>query len=81
MGNSPALNETEAVRDAPEINNETPPVEIQSVDGNDEGDLVVEQRKLVVAKSDRGLGELYKWYQRGILIIDPEWQREYIWGQ
>lgn len=31
-------------------------------------------------KADRGLAELKRWYDAGDLILDPEWQRNYVWS-
>lgn len=49
------------------------------VEGNEEGDIVVEPQSVSLDKSDRSLSEYHKWYKRGRLIVDPEWQREYVW--
>lgn len=32
-------------------------------------------------KFDRSLFELHRWYTGGRLIIDPEWQRRYVWDK
>lgn len=52
-------------------------------EGNDEGDLSIskDEAKIVVSKNDRSLAELYRWYEKGKLVVDPEWQREYVWDQ
>lgn len=31
-------------------------------------------------KADLGLAELKRWYDAGDLILDPEWQRNYVWS-
>ncbi len=50
-------------------------------DGTEEGDLNISMKKdsVVIEKADRSLSELDRWYKAGRLIIDPEWQRSYIW--
>lgn len=49
------------------------------VEGNEEGDIVVEPQSVSLDKSDRSLSEYHKWYKKGRLIVDPEWQRQYVW--
>jgi uncharacterized protein with ParB-like and HNH nuclease domain len=52
------------------------------VDGVEEGDLQIDSRKEVILnKSDRSLQELHNWFKDGDLIIDPEWQRQYVWNR
>ncbi|MGK7956616.1 MAG: DUF262 domain-containing protein [Crocosphaera sp.] len=55
------------------------PVSDDFVEGNDEGDFCVEPQSISLDKSDRSLSEYHKWYMRGRLVINPEWQREYVW--
>ncbi|MGO9923222.1 MAG: DUF262 domain-containing protein [Isosphaeraceae bacterium] len=51
-----------------------------SPDGMDEGDSEVQGNEGVsIEKADRSLAELYRWHKNGRLIIDPEWQRSYVW--
>lgn len=46
----------------------------------DEGDFSgIESQTVRLDKSDRSLSEYHKWYKKGRLIINPEWQREYVW--
>lgn len=47
----------------------------------DEGESVIESppEPLNLGKNDRSLAELYRWHQRGKIVIDPEWQRKYVW--
>ncbi len=51
----------------------------------DEGDLQIEDtnRFVTVApdKNDRSLAEFHRWYKRKRLVVDPEWQREYVWDR
>jgi hypothetical protein len=50
-------------------------------DGADEGELQLSSatRSVSPDKNDRSLTELHRWFQKGRLIIDPEWQREFVW--
>ena len=49
-------------------------------EGIDEGDDEVEtQEGVSIEKADRSLAELLRWFRSGRLIIDPEWQRSYVW--
>jgi hypothetical protein len=47
----------------------------------DEGELEAEigEETLSPDKNDRSLAELHRWKRNGRLIVDPEWQREYVW--
>ena len=51
------------------------------VDSMDEGELNAASpfKKVILDKADRSLSELYRWYKSGRIIIDPEWQRNYVW--
>lgn len=50
------------------------------MDGFDEGDLNAPlDRKVTLDKADRSLSELHRWYKMGRIIVDPEWQRNYVW--
>jgi Protein of unknown function DUF262/HNH endonuclease len=50
------------------------------MDGSDEGDLNAPlDRKVTLEKADRSLSELHRWYKMGRIIVDPEWQRNYVW--
>src|ERR1051326_576791 len=48
-----------------------------------EGDCEVENipSAVIIEKNDRSLSEFHRWQQKGRLIIDPEWQRQYVWSQ
>ena len=53
-----------------------------AVEAADEGDLVIQGTDgVVIEKNDRSLAEFYRWYQNGRLIVDPEWQRQYVWDR
>ncbi|BAS29191.1 GmrSD restriction endonuclease domain-containing protein [Limnochorda pilosa] len=48
----------------------------------DEGDLNASfSGKVVLDKADRSLSELHRWYNSGRIILDPEWQRNYVWDR
>lgn len=52
------------------------------IEGDDEGILGVSgDRKVVLEKADRSLSELHRWYKNGRIIVDPEWQRNYVWDR
>lgn len=54
-----------------------------AVEGADEGDLAAVSASASVSldKADRSLAELHRWYQNGRLVVDPEWQRQYVWDK
>ena len=50
------------------------------LDSLDEGELNAELgQKVILDKADRSLSELYRWHKTGRIVIDPEWQRNYVW--
>ena len=53
------------------------------LEGAEEGDIEkgLESEAVSLEKNDRSLFELGHWYQRGRLILDAEWQREYVWDK
>jgi hypothetical protein len=52
----------------------------EELDGLDEGDLNAPiDRKVTLDKADRSLSEFHRWYKMGRIIVDPEWQRNYVW--
>jgi hypothetical protein len=52
-----------------------------ATEGSDEGDLVLDHSRegVRIDKNDRSLSEFRRWYEEGRLVIDPEWQRSYVW--
>jgi hypothetical protein len=54
-----------------------------ALEGDDEGYFVSESQTQTVAleKLDRSLFELNRRYEKGRLIISPEWQRGYVWDE
>ena len=55
----------------------------EAIEGSDEGDLTLEGGSdgVAISKNDRSLAEFYRWFKNGRLVIDPEWQRSYIWDR
>lgn len=55
----------------------------EQLDGSDEGEMPVESKinKISLEKNDRSLAELNRWFKSGKIIIDPEWQRNYVWDK
>lgn len=58
-------------------------VDDEELEGADEGEFeeALEGEAISLDKNDRSLSEFYRWYNRGRLILDPEWQREYVWDK
>lgn len=48
-------------------------------DDEDDDILVESKQRVIIEKADRSLDQFYKWFKEGRLIIDPEWQRNYVW--
>ncbi len=59
------------------------PDDDHDIEGSDEGDLDLqaETASISLAKNDRSLSEFHRWFSRGRLVIDPEWQRQYVWDR
>lgn len=55
----------------------------EEVEGYEEGDLTIEESagSIQLEKADRSLFELFHWYKKGRIVIDPEWQRKYVWDK
>lgn len=48
----------------------------------DEGELNANsESKITLDKADRSLSELHRWHKTGRIVIDPEWQRNYVWDK
>lgn len=57
-------------------------LEQNEIEGDDEGGLVIDTNEgVILEKNDRGLAEFHRWKQSGRLIVDPEWQRQYVWDR
>ena len=71
----------------PELDLVSTPEDIEADDveleGAEEGEIEkgLESEAVSLEKNDRSLFELDHWYQRGRLILDAEWQREYVWDK
>jgi len=64
-----------------EMNSEETSEQQMEDDSFDEGDLNSPfEKDISLEKSDRSLSELKRWYDDGDLIVDPEWQRNYVWN-
>lgn len=50
-------------------------------DGAEEGDLNAPSSSINLEKADRSLSEFKRWYDEGDLVLDPEWQRNYVWNR
>ena len=57
--------------------------ETPAFEGDGEGDLKIEgdTPPMNLQKNDRSLAELHRWKTKGRLIVDPEWQRQYVWDR
>ena len=56
--------------------------ENEVLEGDDEGDFALSgKEKVTLEKGDRSISELHRWYKSGRLIVDPEWQRNYVWDK
>lgn len=55
------------------------------IEGEDDEDSesakVDPNEEVSIEKADRSLSELHRWYRAGRLILDPEWQRNYVWSE
>lgn len=53
------------------------------LEGAEEGDLgeIIKTETVSIEKNDRSLSEFYRWYEEGSLILNTEWQREYVWDK
>lgn len=52
------------------------------IDSMDEGELNAPlSEKIRLEKSDRSLSEFVRWFKSGRLIVNPEWQRNYVWDR
>ena len=58
-------------------------VDDDELEGADEGDLgeVIKTETVSIEKNDRSLSEFYRWYEEGSLILNTEWQRQYVWDK
>lgn len=56
--------------------------EHEELEALDEGALnATLSQDISLEKADRSLSELKRWFDDGDLVIDPEWQRNYVWSK
>lgn len=56
--------------------------ESEILEGEDEGDLNLSSPRIVsLEKADRSLSEFKRWFDEGDLVLNPEWQRNYVWNR
>lgn len=81
MNKNGKVNEDELVVDQEEQCADQEGDDSDMAEGMDEGELnpISRFKKVILEKADRSLSELHRWYKSGRLIIDPEWQRNYVW--
>lgn len=61
---------------------ESEPMETDDLDALEEGELnATSEKEITLDKADRSLSELHRWHNTGRIIIDPEWQRNYVWDR
>ncbi|MCY3956100.1 MAG: DUF262 domain-containing protein [Nitrospira sp.] len=52
------------------------------LEGGDEGDLNTSSPSTVsLEKADRSLSEFKRWFDESDLVLNPEWQRNYVWSR
>lgn len=58
----------------------TPPDADTDLEGSDEGDLSAPSATTAsLEKADRSLSEFKRWSDEGDLVLNPEWQSNYVW--
>ena len=56
--------------------------EIEGLDEEEETTVPIsDQKNIRLEQKDRSLFDLKRWYDAGDLILDPEWQRNFIWSR
>lgn len=61
---------------------ETQTINHEETEDLDEGELRASvSGEISIEKSDRSLNEFKRWHDEGDLIVDPEWQRNYVWSR
>lgn len=56
--------------------------EIEGLDEEEESTVPIsDQKNIRLEQANRSLFELKRWYDAGDLIVDPEWQRQYVWNR
>ena len=54
-------------------------IEEGDLEGAAEGDLQADYQDISLERADRSLSELKRWFDEGDLIVNPEWQRNFVW--
>jgi len=54
--------------------------DLSDFEGSDEGVLNASSSRISLEKSDRSLWEFRRWHDDNELVLDPEWQRNYVWS-
>ncbi len=53
----------------------------EELEGAGEGDLNADFQEIPLYPTDRSLSELKRWFDEGELVVDPEWQRNFVWNR
>jgi len=62
-----------------EIQNQEELILEETIEEEQPVEIPSERRRVYADKSDRSIYELFRKFQRGDLILDPEFQRRYVW--
>ncbi|MFW5869727.1 MAG: GmrSD restriction endonuclease domain-containing protein [Planctomycetota bacterium] len=70
-------------RNADIVDIQVPEANTEGCESADEGELAMSESDygIVLEKNDRSLSEFHRWYKSGRLVVDPEWQRKYVWDR
>lgn len=79
------IRQTEELEETHAISSTTEDVRVDDdeLEGADEGDLggVIKTDTVSIEKNDRSLSEFYSWYEEGTLVLNTDWQREFVWDR
>lgn len=69
--------------DVTEPNDEGDDMLVAITEGSDEGDLTLPANSgpVQMNKNDRSIAEYYRWFKEKRIILDPDWQRGYLWDR
>lgn len=48
-------------------------------DGEEDSIEIDADKRVIIEKNDRSLYDFHRWYKNGRLIVNPEWQRNFVW--
>ena len=51
------------------------------LEGASEGELQADHQDISLERADRSLSELKRWFDEDDLIVNPEWQRNFVWNR